>query len=278
MPLRPLVLAFPLGLLLTACSPRTEAPSPDALQGTLTITGSSTVAPVVSEIGKRFESLHPGVRVDVQTGGTSRGIADLRRGMADLGMASRALKESEAGLTGHRVAIDGVAMIVHRDLPVASLTDEQIAGLFTGAIRSWAEVGGPDAPPTVVTKAEGRATLELFLAYTGLEAGQIRADIVIGDNQQGIRTVAADRHAIGYVSIGTAVFEAERGTPIRPLPMRGVEPSLAAVREGRFPLARPLLVVSGGDPSPLARAFIAFAVSPAVHDLIEAQHVVPVAN
>lgn len=58
----------------------------------LVITGSSTVAPLAAEIAKRFESLHPGTRIDVQTGGSSRGIADARSGVADIGLVSRSLK------------------------------------------------------------------------------------------------------------------------------------------------------------------------------------------
>lgn len=55
-------------------------PSPaDSLTGKLVITGASTLAPLIAEIGKRFEILHPAVRIDVQTGGSSRGIADVRR-------------------------------------------------------------------------------------------------------------------------------------------------------------------------------------------------------
>ena len=66
----------------------------------IVITGSSTVAPLIAEIGKRFEEKNPGVRVDVQTGGSSRGINDARSGLANIGMASRALKDGEKDLTG----------------------------------------------------------------------------------------------------------------------------------------------------------------------------------
>ncbi len=65
----------------------------------LTLTGSSTIAPLALEIGKRFEQQNPGVRVDVQTGGSSRGVNDARTGLAGIGMASRALNESETDLT-----------------------------------------------------------------------------------------------------------------------------------------------------------------------------------
>ena len=63
--------------------------------GRLQLTGSSTMGPLLAQIAERFEKLHPGVRIDVQTGGSSRGISDAARGLADIGMSSRELKPSE---------------------------------------------------------------------------------------------------------------------------------------------------------------------------------------
>lgn len=242
----------------------------------LVLTGSSTVAPLALEIGKRFEAMNPGVRVDVQTGGSSRGVADAMNGLADIGLVSRALKPAETQqLTAHTVALDGVALIVHAGNPVRQLDDAQIEAIYTGRIRDWRGVGGPGRTITVVNKAEGRSTLELFLHHTGLKNSQIRAQAVIGDNQQGLKTVAGNPGAIGYVSIGAAEYAVEHGTPIKLLPMAGVAASTAAVQRGEFPLARPLNLVTRGAPSPLAARFIAFAQSPAVRDLIEAQYFVP---
>lgn len=245
------------------------------LQGRLTLTGSSTVAPLISDIAKRFEQQHPRVRIDVQTGGSSRGIADARRGTADIGMASRALKPAESDLAAHTIARDGVTIILHRDNPVAKLSDEQIVGIYTGRIVDWSEVGGPQAPITVANKAEGRATLEVFLKYFQLKSRDIQASIVIGDNQQAIRTVAGDPHAIAYVSIGTAEFEFSRGVPIRLLAVGGIEPTTSSVGDGVFPMSRPLNLVTQGEVSPLAQAFIEFARSDAVHDLVKDHSFVP---
>src|SRR6185503_4103802 len=80
--------------------------------GKLVLTGSSTVAPLAAEIGKRFESLHPGVRVDVQSGGSGRGITDSRQGLADIGLVSRALKDDEKDLLSFPIANDGVCVIL----------------------------------------------------------------------------------------------------------------------------------------------------------------------
>ncbi|MCA9422892.1 MAG: phosphate ABC transporter substrate-binding protein, partial [Nitrospira sp.] len=221
----------------------------------LVITGSSTMAPLVVEIGKRFETRHPDVRVDVQTGGSSRGIADTVNGLADIGMASRALKPQEQHLHGSVIAHDGITIILHTSNPVQELTDEQIRSIYTGGITNWQQVGGPDAPIIVVNKAEGRSTLELFLANFRLSIRNIHAHVVIGDNEQGIKTVAGTPHAIGYVSIGTAQYDATHGIPIRLLPLQHIPATIETVREGTFPLSRPLTLVTKAPPTGLIKTF-----------------------
>lgn len=239
----------------------------------LSLSGSSTVAPLAAELGRAFEQLHPGVRVEVQAGGSSRGVADAQAGTVDLGMASRALKPEElaAGLRATTIALDGIGMIVHRDNPVAELSAEQIVAIWRGEQRHWSAFGGPDRPITVVHKAEGRSTLELFLAHFKLKAEEAKPDVVIGDNAQGIKTVAGNPGAVGYVSIGSAEFEVAQGTPIRLLPLAGIAASRATVRDGIFPLQRPLNLLTRGAPSGLAAEFLAFAASPAGLAIIEAQ-------
>jgi phosphate transport system substrate-binding protein len=237
----------------------------------LALTGSSTVAPLAAEIAKRYEKQHPGVRIDVQMGGSSRGINDARMGLADIGMVSRALKPAEQDLTAFLIAMDGIGIILHQSNGVNQLSDEQIIGIYTGKIRNWQQVGGANLPITVVNKAEGRSTLELFLSHFALKNSQIKAHVVIGDNQQGIKTVSGNPGAIGYVSIGTAEFEEARGTPIKLLPMAGQPATVEAVAKGRYPLSRPLNLVVKNPPVGLIKDFIIFAQSLEVEDLIEAQ-------
>ncbi len=241
----------------------------------IVLTGSSTVAPLMAEIGKRYEERNPGVRVDVQTGGSSRGVSDARAGLADIGMVSRALNSDETDLHAYEVARDGIGIIVHRNNKVASLSDSQIVAIYTGRSRDWNAVGGGAGQITVVNKAEGRSTLELFLQHFKLKASDIKASVVIGDNQQGIKTVAGNPGAIGYVSIGTAEYEQGAGTPIRLLGVGGIAASIENVRNGSYPLARPLNLITRAEPSGRVKDFIAFARSAAVHDLIEEQFFVP---
>jgi phosphate transport system substrate-binding protein len=266
------------GFLCAPTSAGAQKATEDQPAGKLVLTGASTLAPLIAEIGKRFESLYPAVRIDVQSGGSSRGVADVRQGLADIGMVSRAMKEDERDLSAFPVARDGVCPILHRENPVQALTDEQVVTIYTGKITNWKAVGGADAPITVVNKAEGRSTLEVFLHYFKLKNVDVKAQVVIGDNEQGVKTVAGNHNAIGYVSIGTAEYDATHGVPIKLLPIGGIAASTESVQKGIFPLSRTLHLVTRAAPSGLAKAFIEYAQSKAVHDLIKQQYFVPLAD
>ena len=241
----------------------------------LSLTGSSTIAPLALEIAKRYEKLYPGTRIDVQTGGSSRGINDTRTRIADIGMVSRSLTSIETDLTSHLIAIDGIGIIVHRDNPITHLGNTEIIAIYTGKITNWQDLGGANLPITVVNKAEGRSTLELFLQYFSLKNSQVKAQVVIGDNQQGIKTVAANPGAIGYVSIGTAEYEENQGTPIRRLPLADVPATTEQVSNGQYPLSRKLNFVVIEPSENLTKKFIHFAKSADVYDLIEGLFFVP---
>jgi phosphate transport system substrate-binding protein len=264
-------------LLLPLAQVRPAAAS--ELAGKLTITGSSSVAPLILEVAKVFEKLHPKVRIDVQTGGSSRGITDARRGSADIGMASRDLTPAERNeLDQHVVARDGICMIVHARNTVAELNEQQIVDIFTGKVSDWSMVGGSPGRVTVVNKAEGRSTLDVFLAHFNLKNSEVKASVVIGDNAQGVKTIIGNTGGIAYVSVGAAEFEVQQKTPLKMLPLRGVVPSTASVANGTFPLSRSLILVTKGAPNGLAREFIAFATSSKVNDLVREQFLVPISN
>ncbi len=264
---------------LTACAKPPQAANSEGikLQGNIVLTGSSTVAPLAIEMGKRFEEQHPQVRVDVQTGGSSRGLADTRNGSANIGMVSRSLKPEEGDLTAHAIARDGIAIILHSENPVAELSPEQVVDIYQGQLTQWSDVaGGPASPITVVNKAEGRSTLDVFLKHFDLKNSEIQAQVIIGDNEQGIKTVTGNPNAIGYVSIGAAEHSIGRGEPLKMLPLDGVSPSTTTLQDGTFPLARTLNLVTQGASEPTAQAFLQFAQSPQVQDLIEQQNFVPI--
>ncbi|MCA3241484.1 MAG: phosphate ABC transporter substrate-binding protein [Burkholderiales bacterium] len=244
---------------------------PAADEQRMSVVGSSTIAPLMGEIAKLHEVRHPGTRVDVQTGGSTRGVVDVRTGVAHVGMVSRALKPDEADLQRVLIARDGVGVIVHGSNPVKALSRDQVASVYRGAIRNWRELGGPDLPISVISKAEGRSTLEVFSGYFAVPYKEIKAQLVIGDNQQGIQAVAASPGAIGYVSIGSAEFEARQGTPIRLVAIDGQSASTAAVAAGTYAVVRELNLVFKPDAGPAVQALLATARSADAARVVEAQ-------
>lgn len=269
--------SFVLSLFLSVTAASFPALGAKKLEGKLTVTGSSTVAPLASELGKKFEELHSGVRIDVQSGGSSRGVSDARQGLADIGMVSRSLKPEEKDLTAHTIALDGIGVILNSANAIKTLTKDQLIAIYSGKITNWKDLGGRDARITVVNKAEGRSTLELFLTYTNLKATDVKAQIIIGDNEQGIKTVAGNTDAIGYVSVGSAEFGEANGVKIKLLAAGKTPASTANIKNGSYELSRPLNLVTKSAPSELALAFIEFAKSEQVHDIIKSQYFVPVA-
>ncbi|HEX6364368.1 MAG TPA: phosphate ABC transporter substrate-binding protein [Albitalea sp.] len=247
----------------------------DALRGRLVITGSNTMAPLVSAIARRFVALHPGVAIEVQPGGTGRGLDDARRGAADVGMVSRALGDAERDMQGLPIARDGVALVVHKDNPVSGLTDRQVVGIYTGRITRWSEVGGRDAPIVAYEAAGARASAELFASYFGLAREAIQARPAAGIGAARLRLVAENRDAILYMSVGLAERAAESGAPIRMLPAGGIAATSRNIRNGHFPISRPLTLATRARPGALAKAFVDYCGTSQITDLVLEHDFVP---
>ncbi|KPM68386.1 ABC transporter substrate-binding protein [Pseudomonas putida] len=242
----------------------------------VSVVGASTIAPLISELAKAYEKEHPGVRIEVQAGGSARGIMDVRSGTAVLGMVSRDLKPDEQDLKHALLAKDGIGMIVNKSNPVAGLSKEQVIGIYTGQITNWKEVGGDDSPITVVSKAEGRSTLEIFSSFFGIPYKDIKAHVIIGDNQQGIQTVAGSPAAVGYVSIGSAEYEAGQGAAIRLIPMGDQVPSTASVASGQYAISRDLNLVYKTPLNEQVQDFVAYAQSKQAEDFVTRMYFIPV--
>lgn len=109
------------------------------LSGTLTISGSSSVYPVMEVLVENYSALNPSVRITLQQSDSTTGLNDAASGTSDIGMASRELKASEVekGLTGMAIALDGIAVIVNNENAVDGLTTESVRDIYTGAVTSW---------------------------------------------------------------------------------------------------------------------------------------------
>jgi len=273
------LLLFGLVLLgpmcLDASAAEGGAKGADTASGKLVITGSSTLAPMIEEIGKRFKALHPGVQIEVQAGGTGRGISDAMAGRVDIGMASRALKDNESALYSFAIARDGICLIVHKGNPVQSLSNRQVADIYTGKITNWSQVGGRDAPILVINPKEGFGSVDLFSHFFDIKYSDIKAQAVVGDNFERFKAIVDDPNGITYVSLGTAERQVAARVPIKLLPADGVAATTKNIRSGNFPISRPLLLLTKEPPAGVVKEFINFSLSSQVTDIVAQYDFVP---
>ncbi len=112
--------------------------------GKIVVAGSSSVSPVMEKLAEAYEALNPDATVEIQTSDSTTGVNMAAEGTADIGMASRDLKESEEGrgLFAEAIAQDGIAVIVSPASAIAALTTDQVKDIFSGDVLTWAEVLG----------------------------------------------------------------------------------------------------------------------------------------
>ena len=112
--------------------------------GKVVVSGSSSVTPVMEKLKEAYIAINPGVTIEIQQSDSSTGITDAIDGISDIGMASRALKDSELeqGVSSTTIAMDGIAVIVNNDNPLDNLTSEQVKNIFMGEVTVWSEVKG----------------------------------------------------------------------------------------------------------------------------------------
>ena len=248
---------------------------PEKVHGKIRFTGSSTMAPLVEALGKRFQKLHPEVAIEVATGGSSRGVHDVREGSSNIGMVARSLNDNERDLIGFPIARDGVCLIVHKDNPVKSLSSEQVVGIYTGQITNWKEAGGNDAPIAAFNRAEGQAVRELFSQFFKIKSEDFKVSGNAAENQEGITAVVENPNAIVYMSIGEVDLRIGQGMPVKSLAMAAIAATSRNVRNGHFPIQRPLMLITRTLPAGLMKAFIDFALSPSATEIISACSFVP---
>jgi len=237
--------------------------SADGLSGQIQIAGSTTVQPLSEVLAEAFMADNPGVTIEVQGGGSSVGITSAGEGTVAIGNASRNVKESEfeefPELQVYTIAYDGIAVVTNPDLELPSLSLSQVKAIFAGEITNYEEVGGADAEIIVVSREEGsgtRAAFEELVMESGEEAGEISEDALLQQSNGQIRTtVSTTPNAIGYISFG---FLDES---VNIVSIDGFEPSVANVKNGSYPVFRPLNMLTNGDPDPLAKAFLDFILS-----------------
>ena len=198
-------------------------------------------------------------------------------GTADLGLASRALKdeEKEQGLVENIVALDGIAIIVNADNAVADLSVEQIAKIFTGEITDWSEVGGEAGDIAVIGREAGSGTRDGFESITETE-DSCKLDQELTSTGAVIEAVRGNAAAIGYASLS----EVEGQDGVSAITVDGVECSESTILDGTYKIQRPFVIVTkeGAEMSAQTEAFFDWAMSTDAADLIRQAGAVPTAK
>lgn len=245
--------------------------------GSVTTLGSTSMSNVMNYLAEGFREVDGDITVTVEGGGSGAGVEAALNGTADIGLASRALDESETaqGLVGTTLALDGIAIIVNGDNPVSDLTLEQIAQIYTGQITNWSQLGGDDAQIALMGRESGSGTRDGFESITDTE-GECQYDQELTSTGAVIEAVRSNPQAIGYASLS----EVEGQAGITAVTVGGVECSEATVLDGSYTIQRPFVLVtnSANQLSPSAQAFFDWATSTAANDLIVSAGAVPVAE
>ncbi len=236
---------------LTATKTITES---GELSGTITTGGSTTVQPLSETLSGAFMQIFPEVEVTVTGGGSSVGVTSASNGTLDIGAASRELKASEEGLglVVSVLAYDGIAVVVNAAQTVTGLSTEQIKHIFAGEITNWNEIGGANDDIVVVSREEGSGTRA---AFEELVMGEtLITDTAILQSSTGAlkTTVAGNKKAIGYISMGYL------DSSVNALDIDGVAGTEENAKNGSYPIVRPLLYVTKGEPAGIVKKYIDF--------------------
>jgi phosphate transport system substrate-binding protein len=223
--------------------------------GKLSYSGSSTIGMGIFEAGasKQFEGKTGISLASMEMPGSGKGIQALLAGKVSVAGVSRKLKavEKDRGLVGTVIGHDAIAVFVHNNNPVNSLTKEQIKGIFTGRTRNWKEVGGKDAPiePNTEIAGANRATMLTFqeLAMDNAPYGDGFKQIDFPRDQ--IIETAKNENAVCTVSMGllSRLSSYLRGK-VKIVAVNGVRPTEADIASESYMLSRPLLLVTRGKP------------------------------
>ncbi len=250
--------------LLTGCS--------ESHGGSVSTDGSTSMEKVMGILGESYMEANENVAFTYNPTGSSAGIKAAKDGTCDIGLASRYLKEEEKadGLTETILAYDGIAIIVNTENPVADLTVEQIAQIYTGQITDWSEVGGSAGEIVLIGREAGSGTRDGFESITDTEdACQYRQELT--STGAVITAVESNPNAIGYASLASV------GESVKAISVDGVAPSEDTIKNGSYAVQRPFVLVTkeGTELSEAAQGFFDYMTGGEADELISAAGVVP---
>lgn len=217
---------------LTGCSGGEQTVSTD---------GSTSMEKVIGFLSEAYMEQHGDVKVTYNPTGSGAGIQAAADGRCDIGLSSRGLKDEEkANLTETVIAIDGIAVIVNNENPVVDLTVEQIAGLYTGEITNWKDVGGSDAPVVCIGREAASGTRDGFESITKTAEKCVYSQELTSTGDV-IQTVSSNPNAIGYASLASV------NDTVKTVSVEGVVPSDDTILNGEYKIQRNFVLVTKKD-------------------------------
>ncbi len=241
--------------------------------GNLRIAGGTAHIPVMKIAATRIMTNNSAIHIAIAGGGSGVGIKQVGEGLVDIGNSGRMATDDEItryNLTLHKWAIDGVSIVVNPANKVRSLSQKQIMAIFAGEITNWQELGGINHRINLYTRDAGSGTRAVFWKK-GLKKGKIasNANFVVSNGAMKA-AISQDPYSIGYVSIG------HLNDSVAPVAFNEIQPNLANVKSGRYPIARGLYSITKGEPTGLAKKLINYLLTPEGQKIVAEKGFVPV--
>ena len=244
----------------------------------ITIIGSNTLTPLTAVWAEEFMEQNPQVSISVSGPGSGVGIAALIDGTTDICQASRTIKQSEIdqaeanGVDPYeiQVASDGLSVVVHPSNPVSELTIAQLSAIYTNQITNWQEVGGNDAPIVALSRDTNSGTHVFFKEHVvqmlGLPSENKTLEygpevLFLPSTEEGVSEVAQNPNAIFYPGLGYVTEEVKLVAIKRTASDPAILPSEETVLNGTYPISRPLLFYTDGEPTGIIKDFIDYCLS-----------------
>ncbi len=261
---RVLQLAVILALAASSCAPATKTVQVESMIGRYRISAGGGTIPILTTLTQRFTELHPGVLWDIENVGSDAAIASVQRAEADLGGVSREMNAAEKqAVATLPIGLSGTAIVVNASNPIASLTKDQIRGIFAGDIKDWSQVGAPAGEIKVFVREPSAATRQIFDEYIFAGKAAYRTDYTPVDSaDQTTKAITSFKDAISMLTITDATL---KDTRYRLVPIGGIAPTMETLQSGAYPMRRPLYLVYNASKDklkPAISAFVDFMKSP----------------
>jgi len=229
-----------------------------SVKGTLRIAGGTAHIPVMKEAAKRIMYMNRDIKITIAGGGSGVGIKQAGEGLVDIGNTGRKATDDEIkryGLKMFKFAIDGIAVVVNPENPVASMKKTEIMDIFSGKLDNWKALGWKDRATNVYTRDASSGTRKVFWKKA-LKKGEITKTANFVKSHGAMKSaISVDPYGIGYISVGYL------DNTVAPVSLDGISPTLENVRKGNYNIARGLYMNTKGEPSGLTRLFIDYILS-----------------